>query len=109
MFTALTLFICGAVKLNPKPRNTESYYFSLCHWNLSCLPAHDYSKLSLIKANNTHGNFNLICLSETYLDSSHVDGNALLKLKDFTLIRADNPHNCNNGGVSVYLKKYWAV
>ena len=33
----LTLFICGDVKLNPRPENTESYYFSLCHWNSTAL------------------------------------------------------------------------
>ena len=27
----------------------------------------------------------------------------------FTLIRADNPHNCKRGGVSIYFKKHLAV
>ena len=53
---ALTLFIYGDLELNPGLRNTKSYYFSLCHWNLSSLPAHDFSKRSLIEAyNKTHG------------------------------------------------------
>ena len=47
---ALTLFIYGDLELNPGLRNTKSYYFSLCHWNLSSLPAHDFSKRSLIEA-----------------------------------------------------------
>ena len=34
--------------------------------------------------------------------------NTRLKLKDFTLIRADNPHNCKRGGMSIYLKEYLA-
>ena len=55
---ALTLFICGEVELNPWPKSNKScYYFSLCHWNLNSLPAHDFSKLSLIEAYNTHHNF----------------------------------------------------
>ena len=83
---ALTLFICGDVELNPGPKNTKSsYYFSLYHWNLSSLPAHDFSKLSLIEAHNTHHNFDMICLSETYLDSS-ADYNTRLNLKDLIIL-----------------------
>ena len=46
----------------------------------------------------------MICLSETYLDSSYADDDTCLNLKDFTLIRADNPHNCKRGRVSIYFK-----
>ena len=67
---ALTSFICGNVELDPRPKSTKSSYnISLCDWNLNSLPAHNFSKLSLIEAYNTHHNFD-ICLSETYLDSS---------------------------------------
>ena len=107
---ALTLFICGDVDLNPGPKNTKSlYYFSLCHWNLNSLLAHGFSKLSLIEAYNTHHNFDMICLSETYLNSSYADNDTWLNLKDFTLIGADNPHNCNRGGISIYFKEHLAV
>ena len=91
---ALTLFICGDLELNPGLKNTKSYHSSLCHWNLNSLPPHDFPKLSLIEAYNTHHNFDMICLSETYLDSSYGDDDTRLNLKDFILIRADNPHNC---------------
>ena len=51
----------------------------------------------------------MICLSETYLDSSCADDDTRLNLKDFTLIRAGNPHNCKRGGVSIYFKIHLAV
>ena len=70
---ALTSFICGDVELNPGPKNTKSYHFSLHYWNLNSLLTHDFSKLSLIETYNTHHNFDMICLSETYLDSSYAD------------------------------------
>ena len=95
---ALTLFICSDLELNPGPKNTKPYYcFSLCHWNLGSLPAQDVSKLSLIEAYNTHHNYDMICLSETYLDPPYADDDIRLNLKDFTLIRADNAHNCKRG------------
>ena len=107
---ALTLFICGDVELNPGPKNTKSSdYFSLCHWNINSLLAHYFSKLSLIEACNTHHNFEMICLSETYLDSSYADDDTRINLKDFTLIRADDPYNCKRGGVSIYIKEHLAV
>ena len=51
----------------------------------------------------------MIYLSGTYLDSSYSDDNTQLNLKDFTLIRADNPHNCKRGGVSTFFKEHLAV
>ena len=51
----------------------------------------------------------MICLSETYLDSSYAYDDTRLNLKNFTLIRADNPHNCKRGGVSIYFKEQLAV
>ena len=106
---ALTLFTWGDAELNPGSKNTKSYYFSLSHWNLNIRPAHDFSKLSLIEAYNTQHNFDMIYLSGTYLDSSYSDDSTQLNLKDFTLIRADNPHNCKRGGVSIFFKVHLAV
>ena len=105
---ALALFTCGDVELNPGPKNTKSYYFSHCYWNLNSLPAHNFCKPSLIEAYNTRHNFD-ICLAETYLDSSYGDDDTRLNLKDFNLIRADNPHNYKRGGVSINFKEHLAV
>ena len=94
---------------NPGPKNTKFYYFPFCHWNFSSLPAHDFSKLSLIDAYNTHHNSDMICFSEIYLDSSYADDDTRLNLKDFTLIRTDNLHNWKRGGVSIYFNEHLAV
>ena len=45
----------------------------------------------------------MICLSKTYLDSSYADDDPRLNLKNFTLIREGNPHNCKRGGVKFIL------
>ena len=90
----------GAKRRTPK-NDKSSYYFLLHHSNPNSLPAHDFSKLLLIECNNTHHNFHMICLFQTYLDPSYVDDNARLDLKDFTLIRTENPHNFKRGGVSI--------
>ena len=41
-----------------------------CHWNLNGLAAHDFIKVTLVEAFITSNNFDLICLSETFLDST---------------------------------------
>ena len=84
----LILFICGDVELNPGPENMIFH-------------ARDFFKLSLIETFNTRHNFDMICLSETYFNSSYADDDPRLTLKDFTLIWADNSHNCKQGGASI--------
>ena len=58
---------------------------------------------------STHHNFDMIGLSETYLDSAYGDDDTRLNLKDFSLIRADNPHNFRRRGVSIYFKEHLDV
>lgn len=99
----LALFICVKVALNPGPKNTKySYKFSLCHRNLSNLPAQDFFKLSLIKTNYTHHNLDMMCLCETSFENDY----PRLNLKDYTLVRADNLYSCKPCGVSIYLKEH---
>ena len=68
----LLLLICaGDIELNPGPRkNNTSYNFPFCHWNLNSIPAHNFSKLSLLEAFNVEHKFDMLCPSETFLDSS---------------------------------------
>ena len=57
-------------------------------------------KLSLLTAYNSVLNYDLICLTETYLDST-VDANNLL-INGYNLLRADHPDNVKQGGVYLY-------
>ena len=54
------LILCGDIELNPGPKDAK--YLSLCHWNLNSIAAHDFAKVSAIKAFNTTKNFDFICL-----------------------------------------------
>ena len=61
----------GDIETNPGSRGKTSQYFSFCHWNLNSLPARNCAKVPLLQAFiNTLHKFDLICLSETHLDSS---------------------------------------
>ena len=62
-------------------------------------------KLSLPKAYISTHQFDVICVSETYLgsDTSTVDDNNL-KIVRYILIRADHPLNTKRGGVYICYK-----
>ena len=51
----------------------------------------------------------MICLSETFLDSSIPTNGEKLNMKGFKLIRADNPNDSKKGGVSIYYEEFLAV
>ena len=53
--------------------------------------------------------YDLICLSETFLDSTTSINSSDLSLKGYNLHRADDPDNVKKGGVCVYYKEILAV
>ena len=61
------LSCCDDIEENP-----GSKYSSLtpCHWNLNGLAAHDSTKISLLQAYITQHNYDIICLTETFLNCS---------------------------------------
>ena len=107
LLTLLYLFIClkchGDIELNPGPRKFKNSSLSVCHWNLKSFCAHNFSKVTQLKAYNSLYKCDFICLSETYLDSSITDEE--VKIKDYKLIRADHPDNIKRGGDCIYHKE----
>ena len=81
----LLLLICaGDIELNPGPRkNNITYTFFFCHWNIDSIAAHDFLKLSLLEAYNVDHKFDMICLSETFLDSSVSSNDERLNMKGY--------------------------
>ena len=77
---------------------------SVCQWNLNSIYAHNYMKISLLRAYLSTHKFDVICISETYLnsDTSTVDQN--LETAGYTLIRADHRSNTKRSGVCIYYK-----
>ena len=99
----LLLLICaGDIELNPGPRkNNTSYNFSFCQWNLISFAAHNVSKLSLLEDYNIQHKFSMICLLETFLDSSVPPSDERLYIKGCKLIRAGNLSDSKKGGVGI--------
>ena len=77
----MLLLTHGDTDSNPGPKHRTSNYFSCCHWNGNSILAHN--KLSLLLTYNTLYKFDVICISEIYLDKS-ADNDAL-SIDDYIL------------------------
>ena len=86
----------GDIEINPGPKKKQPKYFSCCHWNVNSLLAHN--KISLLTAYNTIHQY-VICISETFRDSSVQLDDHNISIQGYSLIRADHPDNVKKGGI----------
>ena len=63
----MLLLTHGDIESSSGPSQKISSYFLLCHWNANSILAHN--KLSLLAAYNITYKYDIICVSETYLNS----------------------------------------
>ena len=68
------------------------------------LASHDFLKVSLIEAFITTHNIDIVCLSETFLDSTvpHNDGN--ININGYSLLRVDHLNTLNEEEFKCILK-----
>ena len=90
-FKCNLLLLCDDVELNPGPKQNTAKKFTICHWNINSIAAHNFAKLVLFKAYSSIHKFDIICLSETYLDSSILPDGSNLKIPGCDLVRSDHP------------------
>ena len=60
----------GDTEQNPGPKPSSCQSFSVCHWNLNSILAHNFIKLSPLRPYITVHKFDVVCWSETYLNAS---------------------------------------
>ena len=72
------MHVRGNTEKNSAPKKGFSQMFSIGHWNLNSLVAHNFTKVALLKAYLSVRKFDVFCISETYLNSSITeDGDSL--------------------------------
>ena len=91
----------GDIEKNLGPKLNSYQSFSICHWNLNSISAHNFLK-SFLRAYITVHKSDVICLSETYLDSSIFPNDNNLQIPGYNLYREDHPLNVKRGGVCIY-------
>ena len=82
---------------------------SFYHWNINSFSGHNYAQVPLLQAFNTLHKFDLICLSETYLDSSISTEEKFLMIDGYKLLHADHPSYTKRDGVIIYHKESISV
>ena len=96
--------LCGDVEENLGPKPSSNQIFSICHWNLNSISADNNIKLSILRGYLSTHRFDVICLSEIYLDSDTFHEDANLEIVGYTLIRADHSSNTKGGGACLYYR-----
>ena len=93
------------IELNPGSKTNSCKSFWICHWNLNSITSHNFIKVSLLTAYNSIYKFDIICSSETYLNSETFSNNENLNIPGYNLIRVDHLSNDKRGGVFIYFKE----
>ena len=70
------------------------------------MTAYNYAKLSSVKAFIAVYKFDIICLSETYLDSGVAPDDDKLEISGYSLVWSDHFSNNRRRGVCVYYKNF---
>ena len=96
----------GDIKENSGPLYNSCQSFSIFHWNLNSTYAQNFVKLSLLCACIATNHCNILCLSETFLDSGILSDDLNLDIPGYNLLSADHSANVKCGGVCIYLSKY---
>ena len=67
---SLIIILRGDIETNPGPKHLfSSQGLKICHWKLNSLSSHMYKKVSLLSAFIFVHKLDIICLSETHLNS----------------------------------------
>ena len=76
----------GDIETNPGPVTNYSQGFKICHWNLNSLPTETFVKIPHLEAYAISHNIDIICLSETFLDSSYSSDDRRLNLSGYLML-----------------------
>ena len=105
--------VTNNIFITMRRRRTESgltkklnswFNFSICYWKLNSLTARDFEKVILLEAYKAVNKFDIICLSESFVDSSILTENNNLKNNGYKMVRADDPNNVKKGGMCAYVR-----
>ena len=101
------LKLSGDVHPNPGPCHGNTFKF--CYWNLDSIAVNDFIKIPLIEVYNSVYNYDMIALSETYLDSSIPNESVSPMGFSKDIYRSDHPNDVKRGGVCLYFKDSLAI
>ena len=103
---SILIMLSSDFEIDPSPKTISQQGFSACYENLNSIFAHNFAKIFLFKAYIAIHKFDIICLSETCLDSSIPTNNDKWDINGYNLVRSDHPSNNKRGEVCIYYRSY---
>ena len=100
------MHLSGDFEKNAAPLKDFSQTFSIGHWNLNSLAAHNFTKVAFLKAYLSVQRFDIFCISEIYLNSPITEDNNNLQIPGYDLTTSDHASNSKRGGVAIDYKKF---
>ena len=85
--------LSGDIKLNPGLKRDINQCFSVCHWNLNSVVSHDFSKIQSLIIYNCMHKFDIICHSESYVNSGNLQKPAIILL-GWIIVQIQNVEVC---------------
>ena len=83
----------GDIEMNPGSRANTFHSFPISYWNLNSLTAHNYLKVSPLRAYVAITKFGVVCLSEADLNLSNLSDDDNFKLPGYNVVRVHHPSN----------------
>ena len=71
--------------------------------------AYNFINVSLLQTLAVTNDYDIICLTETFLDSSVENDDDRISIPGYNLLRADHPSNTKRGGVCIYYKDHLPI
>ena len=106
VFAFLLLLKHGDVEINPGQRKKKQDLF-LVYININSILVHN--KLTLSQAYNTIHQYDILYISETFLDSSISNDDTTLSLSSYNLARSDHTVNTKRSGACLYYKEKFSL
>ena len=101
------IILSGDIETNPGPKHSFSRPgLKICHWNLNSLSSNMYKKVSLLSAFISVHKLDIICVSETYLNSETSPDDDNLEILGYNIIRKDCIYYKNTLPFKIIKRKY---
>ena len=102
IFIEIELMLSGDVHPNPGQFDNS---LKFCHWNLNRVCVRDKIKIPLLETYNSIFHYDLMVLSETYLNKAVKNEDIIIDGFSTEIFRSDHPSGDKQGGVCVYFKE----
>ena len=94
------ILLCGDIEENPGRKAMPNDNIYVCHWNVNSIPSHNFQKIAVLESFVTMNKFDIICMSETFLNNTYEDNDH--NLNGYSFLRAYHLSNAERVRACIY-------